>query len=326
MTSAPVPRGLSAFAKVLFGATFLLVLAGGLVTSTDSGLSVPDWPTTYGWNMFTFPVSKWVGGIRFEHTHRLIASTVGFLTIVLAVWVFRKDARRGVKVLAAVALAAVILQGILGGLTVRYLLPTPISVAHACLAQTFFCLTLALALLESKGWSARSPEPGADGSRRWAAAAVAAIFVQLILGAWMRHSGAGLAIPDVPTSFGRVLPDHWSSKIAIAFAHRAWAAVVAVVVFGASFAALRGTRDPFRRRPARLLQALLPLQVALGALSVITRKAVPVTVAHVGVGALLLACAVWLALVLAPAGAAAAEAAARAYPSRAVAQGRALGR
>src|SRR2546423_5524773 len=96
------------FAKFVAGCTVLLVLAGSLVTSTDSGLSVPDWPTTYGWNMFTFPLSNMVGGIFYEHSHRLIASTVGFLTIVLAIWLWRSEGRRWVRWMGVAALAAVV--------------------------------------------------------------------------------------------------------------------------------------------------------------------------------------------------------------------------
>src|ERR1700742_5051645 len=105
--------------------TAVLIFAGSLVTSTNSGLSVPNWPTTYGWNMFTFPPSKWVGGIFYEHGHRLIASTVGFLTIVLAAWLWRVDPRRWMKWLGVLALVAVVLQGVLGGLTVLFFLPAP---------------------------------------------------------------------------------------------------------------------------------------------------------------------------------------------------------
>src|SRR6186713_3191317 len=110
--------------------TVLLIAAGGMVTSTDSGLSVPDWPTTYGWNMFTFPPSKWVGGIFYEHGHRLIASTVGFLTILLALWLWFGETRRWVRWLGVTALAAVIVQGVLGGITVLYFLPPAVSIAH----------------------------------------------------------------------------------------------------------------------------------------------------------------------------------------------------
>ena len=311
-------------AKALCAATLLLLIAGGLVTSTESGLSVPDWPTTYGQNMFTFPLSRWVGGIRFEHSHRLIAATVGFLTVCLAAWLLLAERRRWVKVLGGVAVFAVCLQGVLGGLTVRYLLPTPISVAHACLAQTFFCLTLAMAIFTSRSWTEgfgassasraglRDPEgkrTAAEGrgglakrSARgfspssWATLCFAVLYVQLVLGAWMRHSAAGLAIPDFPSSFGGVVPDHWNSKIAVHFAHRAWAIVVAITVFAGVRSVLR--RSPGRgvRRTAVLLASLLPIQVLLGALSIWTRKAVPVTVAHQTLGGVLLAAAAGMAI------------------------------
>src|SRR3954464_9154976 len=148
------------FAKFVAGCTVLLVLAGSLVTSTDSGLSVPDWPTTYGWNMFTFPPSKWVGGILYEHGHRLIASTVGFLTIILAVWLWTSEPRRWMKWLGAGALGAVIAQGVLGGLTVMFFLPAPISTAHAGLAEIFFCITVAIALFTSPRWIAGYSQAG----------------------------------------------------------------------------------------------------------------------------------------------------------------------
>src|ERR1700720_3325180 len=142
------------FAKLVAGCTVFLVPAGSLVTSTASGLSVPDWPTTYGWNMFTFPPSKWVGGILYEHGHRLIASTVGFLTIILAGWLFMRDPRRWMMRLGLAALGAVIAQGVLGGLTVLFFLPAAISTAHAGLAEIFFCLTIAIALFTSPRWIA----------------------------------------------------------------------------------------------------------------------------------------------------------------------------
>src|SRR5438132_9688527 len=153
------------FAKFVAACTVLLVLAGSLVTSTDSGLSVPDWPTSYGWSMLTFPPSKWVGGIFYEHGHRLIASTVGFLTIVLAIWIGLRDPRRWMKRLGVAALGAVIAQGLLGGLTVLFFLPAAVSTAHAGLAEVFFCMTVAIALFTSPGWmkedarfSTRSPQ------------------------------------------------------------------------------------------------------------------------------------------------------------------------
>jgi len=308
------PRGLAAAAKALFGATFLLVIAGGLVTSTGSGLSVPDWPTTYGQNMFTFPPSKWVGGIRFEHTHRLVAATVGMLTVAFAAWAFAARAPRTVRRLSLAAVAVVVAQGVLGGLTVKYLLPTPISVGHACLAQAFFALTLAIAIVTSKAW--RESEAGAGGSIAPGAAAAAAIFGQLVLGAWMRHSDAGLAIPDFPTSFGHLVPDHWNARIAVHFAHRFGALAVAATVFSVALAVRRTRADVAPRRLAAAMSLLVPAQMALGAFSIWTRKAVPVTVAHQTLGAVLLALSVALAMTLSRRPAAARAALPSAWPVR----------
>ena len=146
------------FSKFVASCTVLLVLAGSLVTSTDSGLSVPDWPTTYGWNMFTFPLSKMVGGIFYEHGHRLIASTVGFLTILLAIWLWRSEPRRWMRWMGVAALAAVVAQGILGGITVLFFLPAAVSTAHAGLAEIFFALSVSIALFTSPGWMSGYPD------------------------------------------------------------------------------------------------------------------------------------------------------------------------
>ena len=142
------------FSKFVVACTVLLILAGSLVTSHDAGLSVPDWPTSYGWNMFTFPPSMWVANILYEHGHRLIASTVGFLTIVLAVWLWLTESRRWLRWLGVAALGAVVAQGVLGGLTVIFFLPAAISTAHAGLAEVFFCMTVAIALFTSPRWIA----------------------------------------------------------------------------------------------------------------------------------------------------------------------------
>src|SRR5215468_6575807 len=143
------------FAKFLVACTVLLILAGSLVTSHDAGLSVPDWPTTYGWNMFAFPPSMWVANIFYEHGHRLIASTVGFLTIILAAWLWLAERNRPwLRWLGVAALGAVIAQGVLGGITVLFFLPPAVSIGHAGLAQIFFCLTVTLAVVTSPGWKA----------------------------------------------------------------------------------------------------------------------------------------------------------------------------
>src|SRR3954471_12100114 len=218
------------YATFVMLCTVLLIAAGGMVTSTGSGLSVPDWPTTYGWNMFTFPLKHWVGGIRYEHSHRLIASTVGLLTVILALWTWRVEPRRWVRRLGFTALGAVILQGLLGGITVLLFLPPAVSIGHAGLAQLFFCITLSLALFTSRSWREAPVVADEPQLRRLCAATTGLIYVQILLGATMRHTGAGLAIPTFPLAFGHVLPPVWSAAIAIHFAHRVGALIVIAAI------------------------------------------------------------------------------------------------
>jgi cytochrome c oxidase assembly protein subunit 15 len=273
--------------------TGFLIFVGGLVTSTESGLSVPDWPTTYGWNMFTFPYSKWVGGIRFEHGHRLMASFVGFLTIILTVWTWLKEKRMWVRWLSTAALGAVILQGVLGGLTVLFLLPPWISTLHACLAQTFFCTVIALAVFTSPGWKQGLPlvksRAESISLQSLSTATTAAVYIQLILGALMRHTNAGLAIPDFPLMLGHIIPPFTSGKVMIHFAHRLGAAVVAVMILWTFSRVSRAYADhPLLFRPAVTMMVLLVVQLSLGAITVWTAKAVVPTTAHVLTGALVL--------------------------------------
>jgi len=289
------------FAKFVAGFTVLLVLAGSLVTSTDSGLSVPDWPTTYGWNMFTFPPSKWVGGILYEHGHRLIASTVGFLTILLAVWLGISDTRRWMKRLGIAALGAVIAQGVLGGLTVMFFLPPAISTAHAGLAEIFFCMTVAIALFTSPRWIEGYARHAVDdaGLRRLATATTALVYCQILVGATMRHTGAGLAITDFPLMFGHLWPTHWDPKIAIHFAHRAGALLVLIAVTATSgtvWHRYRASVHDELTRPALLLAALVVVQIALGALTVLSRRDVWINSVHVVCGALVLTTSLVLTL------------------------------
>lgn len=286
------------FALLLAGATLLLVTAGGMVTSTESGLSVPDWPTTYGYNMFTFPLENMVGGIYYEHGHRLIASVVGMMTIGLVVWLFRVEDRRWVRWLGVSALAAVILQGVLGGLTVLYFLPAPVSIGHAGLAQLFFCLTVSLALFTSPGWRAPAAAPVDDGRLRkrltWMTALV---YGQILLGATMRHTGAGLAIPDFPFVFGGLWPPTWSADIAIHYAHRVGALVVATaVVSSAKYIWKHHAGRPELGRPLVVLLALITVQIGLGALVVLTGKQPLINTLHVATGALVLVTSVVLTL------------------------------
>ena len=193
MSKNPPPdsQAIHWFAWLTAVATFFLVIAGALVVGYDAGLAVPDWPLSFGTWM---PPME--GGVFYEHGHRMIAATVGLMTTVLAVWLGWKDPRRWVKKLAGVAWVAVVVQAILGGLTVLYLLPIPILIAHACLAQLFFCLILSLVLFTSPAWErAAGPAetiPGA-GFEQLAAAATGALFLQLALGAALRHKALGEA-------------------------------------------------------------------------------------------------------------------------------------
>jgi cytochrome c oxidase assembly protein subunit 15 len=278
------------FSKLVAASTVLLILAGSLVTSNDAGLSVPDWPTSYGWNMFTFPPRLWVANILYEHGHRLIASSVGFLTIILAAWLWLAEPRRWLRWFGAAALGAVIAQGLLGGLTVLFLLPAAVSTAHAGLAEIFFCMTVAVALFTSRGWLASAPPIDDARLRAITTATTAIVFSQILIGATMRHIGAGLAIPDFPLMFGHLVPDHWSAKIAVHFAHRVGALVVAAAIVTTTVYIWRRHTDvPDLASTALKLMILLIVQITLGALTVITRRDVWINSVHVVVGALVLA-------------------------------------
>ena len=306
--------GVHRFAVFTACCTFGLLIAGGLVTSTDSGLAVPDWPLSYG--QFMPPM---VGGIFYEHGHRMIATFVGILTVILAIALWRVEKRRWVRVLGFLSLGAVVTQGVLGGLTVLFLLPTPVSVAHAMLAQSFFSLTILLALVTSAAWM--QPSAGvsamARATRWFAVSAVFVVLLQLFLGAWMRHSSAGLAIPDFPLTYGTLLPPMDEGGLAavnqirmawydmppvsigqiwIHFLHRGGALVAACVVLGFGRHILRSYPGESRlREPAIVMMMLILVQLLLGALTVWTGKGVQIATAHVAVGALLLATSVFVA-------------------------------
>ena len=291
------------YAQFLCVATLLLITAGGMVTSTGSGLAVPDWPSTYGYFMFAFPLSGMVGGIFYEHGHRMIASIVGLLTIGLTVWVWRVEPRRWMRWLGVAALATVILQGLLGGITVLYLLPTPISISHAGLAQIFFCLTVSLALCTSTGWhrdgtrDTHAPVVGDTMLLALATGLPLLVYVQIIIGATMRHIGAGLAIPDFPLAFGRVVPPEWSVAIAVHFLHRAGALVTALVTLATLGHLL--AHHPARRGligTAWLLVVLVLTQIGLGGWTVLSGPSPGVNTAHVATGALVLGTALVLGL------------------------------
>ena len=293
-------RWLHYYLRLLAAASLLLIAAGGLVTSTDSGLAVPDWPNTYGYFMFAFPFSKMVGGILYEHGHRLIASVVGLMTIGLAVWAWRVETRAWVRRLAWIALGAVVAQGLLGGITVIYLLPKPISISHAGLAQLFFALVVSLGIFTSPGWRARfgRSEPLDDPLlARLGLAVPVLVYLQILLGATMRHNDAGLAIPDFPLAFGRLLPPEWSLGISLHFAHRLGAVAVTVAAVALIVRVLRVHRHRSElARPALLLGTVLLAQIGLGAWTVWSGLQPHINTAHVATGGLLWVVSVALAL------------------------------
>ena len=188
--------------------TFVLLCSGGLVTSHGAGMAVPDWPNTFGYNMFLFPVSRWVGGIFYEHTHRLIASGIGLMTVILSIALWKVEPRRWVRIFGVCAVVGVCLQGLLGGLRV-VLIRDEIGVFHALLAQSFFIAISLLAIVTGRRfverrWADYEPHPTL---RWWALCATALIFLQLGIGATMRHEHIGLSIPDFPLAYGSWLPD-----------------------------------------------------------------------------------------------------------------------
>ncbi len=310
---------LNRFAWFTAFATLLLICSGGMVTSKGVGLAVPDWPTTFGYNMFLFPVSKWIGGVLFEHTHRLIASTVGFLTIVLAIWLWRVEDRQAVKTLGLVAVAAVILQGILGGLRVT-MLKDQIGIFHACLAQAFFGLIVLIAIVTTNFWRVGSLNSNALSGRiservlllkRLAITATIMIYVQLALGATMRHQHKDLAILDFPTANGTWIPDTSADALAkvnawrdaralsdvdafqiwLQMVHRFVAVLIGITVIW-FFVRVWRLRDSW---PAPVLSRLSAgwvilffVQFTLGAWTIWSNKAADVATTHVAVGAIML--------------------------------------
>jgi len=273
-------RGLHSFAVLTACATFALLIVGALVTSNDAGLSVPDWPLSYG--SLTPPM---VGGIVYEHTHRMVASTIGLLTIVLAVWLWRRETRQWVRRLGLLALGAVILQGLLGGLTVLLSLPPIVSIFHASLAQFFFCVTVTIAVATAPTWREETAP-----LRRYLLPLVTTVvlYLQLILGATLRHAGT-------------IQGDKGAEFVYPAFiAHLIGAFVVTVMVVCLGLHLANPNRPISSLLPAFGLFSLLVLQLLLGIASYLVRlKAVeggpPMTVgvfftaSHLAVGAAMLA-------------------------------------
>ncbi len=259
------------------------------MTSTGSSLAVPDWPLSFG---KFFPEMK--GGVLFEHGHRMVAGTVALLTLGLAVYIQIVEKRSWVKKLAWCALGAVLLQAVLGGVTVLLHLPTEVSVAHAGLAQIFFCLIISLSLVTSKNWIEDGDRKikSTIGSVPIAALIITAvIYFQIIVGAVTRHSGFGLAIPDWPLSFGELIPNEWSGAIFLQFSHtRIGAFIVLTLVNWLSFKVCTQYADEKALFwPAASAALLVWLQCFLGILVITTEKSIVPTSVHVITGAALLA-------------------------------------
>lgn len=315
---------LAKFAAFTALATLCLIGVGGLVTSKGVGMSVPDWPTTYGYNMFLFPISKWVGGIREEHSHRLFASWVGLLTTILAVWLWLKEERRWLRWLGVAAFFCVVLQGVLGGLRVVLKMDN-LGIPHAGLAQGFLCLLVAISLFLSRWW-----QRNANVDPNWSEAAqlrkplfvltTILIFTQLMIGATMRHQHAGLAVPDFPLAYGKIWPGTdpasiqrynalrvddgqynpiTAGQVYLHMIHRAMAFVILAHVVACWLC----VRKTFQNAPVARLTALwlglILTQAGLGIVTVLKNKPADIATAHVVVGAASLALGTLISIMLA---------------------------
>ena len=308
---------------LLCGGTLFLIFLGGVVTSKNVGLSVPDWPTSYGYHMWRMPWSMWTGGALYEHSHRVLASGIGCVTIALTLWLMIREARRLDRLMAWLALVLVCLQGVLGGLTVLYKLPVSVSTAHGVTAQLFFSLTVILAYRQSPEWHRRhaAGDSGHGGIRKWAIGLFALIFLQLMIAAFMRHDmkhQGGVAVPDFPAVAGQTVPavnaetvewvNQWREdavwehgadfdltdpvkgyQISTHIVHRFVAFLIVLGLLAATWSAKRMKDAPRESmRILYVLDALVLAQVILGALTVWSNKGELITSLHVVTGAILL--------------------------------------
>jgi heme a synthase len=304
---------LTAFAVFTATFTLFLICVGGLVTSHGAGMAVPDWPTTYGYNMFAFPFSQWFftgTGVFYEHSHRLVASAVGFLTIILTVWLWLKEQRRWLRWLGVLALVLVCAQGVLGGLRVT-LYKDELGIFHATLAQLFFLLVCAIAFFLSNAWQrlvkARESIQFHPLFRPVLLASTILILLQLVLGATMRHQHAGLAVPDFPLAYGKIWPatdaafleeanrkrhDHrdfnsiTAAHIYVHMSHRITALTILVLVGACAVLSGKGQGSKRVVTLSRIWFGLILFQGFLGAYTVWSNKAADIATAHVAVGAL----------------------------------------
>ena len=309
--------------KLLVISTLLLIFAGALVKSHEVGLSVPDWPTSYGHQMFAFPLSDMIGGIFYEHGHRMIATVVGLMTLILAFTIYYTDHRLWLKKTAFFALGLVIIQGLFGGLTVLLFLPTPVSVIHALLAQTFLMVTILISYGLSKERANRMLNESTDYKvlRFPTYLVTGLVFIQLIIGALMRHTESGLAIPDFPLSGGYIIPAFNQemlntiqsmqfesglpfvtlSQIIIHYFHRMGALAVA---FSIGWLTLKIIQSKISNekiyRLAGFLITLIIIQITLGAFTIWSVKEPFITSIHVVNGAVILGVSTLLILRVSP--------------------------
>lgn len=332
--SEPRPAGTRAlhrWAVATLVAMFPLIWFGGLTTSHGAGLAVPDWPNTYGYNMFVVPWDIWLGesagGIFFEHTHRLLGSVTGLFALAMTLWAWlspRREPRIWVRWTATALLGAIVVQGVLGGLRVTEV-SLELAIVHGIFAQMALCLAGFLVLVTSRWWTrladraTASPVPSAAGRQLFTASAAltALIFAQLVAGAFMRHYQAGLAVPDFPLSYGQLLPpispegvgrinDARAFDLSLppttlgqVWLHTVHRLGAVLVTFGAVWLVSRTARIEPAQRPTRhvaLLIGLLVIQIGLGIATIWMQKPADIATAHVAIGALLLLVS-WLLMV-----------------------------
>ena len=301
--------------------TYFLIFVGALVKSTESGLSVPDWPTTFGQNMFLFPLSSMVGGIFYEHSHRLIASSVGLCILINAFLIELSNYKRSVKIIAWITLGAVILQGVLGGLTVLFFLPAWLSASHGTLGQTTFCLTIILATITSPKLSNYSFTKSNTYIKMLSIYVIMAVWIQLIIGAIVRHTESGLVALDFPKMNDEWIPSFSKESIKnindirflknfdsyfelepiihgqllIHFIHRTWGYIVFLFIL--YFIYLLYKKSTYNYISLILL-TLICLQIGLGAFTILTYKHFFITSLHVINGATILGLLVFTSLQL----------------------------
>lgn len=312
MSSASGPRRTADYKPALawFAAlgsvwVFVLVSLGAFTTSIGAGMAFPDWPLSNG----SLNPIGWLDNLAMfaEHSHRLSAGVMSTVTIIIAVWLWRTEARAWLRQLSLFAVGLVLFQAVVGGLRVLFdhlhiaMVDTSLgrlfAMLHACLAQLFVCTLIAIAVACTRGWITGKTSAVGDSVRRTGALCCALLFVQLAIAAIMRHSFAGLAIPTFPysTPEGGFLPEAWNFRVAIHFAHRVMAVVIAIALvwFSGRIRADRGSSVGLKLGASTLV-TLIALQIFLGAQIIWTHRAATMTTLHVLVGALTLATTFWL--------------------------------